>query len=177
MKRSFFLIFLFFFFLSTLAFAFELKESSRTWSASFEAGSTIHGSSSFRLVGAFWLPKELKIGKNGVGSLRLELDMGILDTTDTAFNIGFQPIFRYEYQKYSISPYIDFGAGINFLTRAEIKGRKFSGGHQFAVIGGTGLHFKNGIELGYRFHHISNANTHSHNHGRDEHLGIITICF
>ena len=155
----------------------EWNNVDKKFSASFEAGSTAQGSPSFRLVGAYWFPKALKLSNGLDASLRIELDMGLLDTTDTAFDIGFQPVIRIEYKGCKFKPYFDFGGGIHFLSRANIDERKLGGGHQFSLLAGTGILLGNNIGFGYRYFHISNANIHSHNHGRDEHIGVITIYF
>ncbi len=160
------------------AIAMELKKGDRKWSVSTEIGSTFNGSASFRMVGAYWLPKYLKMWEHGAGYLRVELDAGILDTTDTAFDIGFQPVFRYECHRFSsFSPFVDLGAGIHFLSRANINGRQLGAAQQFSLIAALGLSFKDGIEIGYRYMHLSNANIHDNNDGRDEHLGVITFLF
>ncbi len=169
---------LMFFFMVTSAFSMELKSSDRKWSASLEMGSTFNGSASVRLVGAYWMPKYLQIWQYGVGYLRLELDTGILDDTDTTFDIGVQPVFRYECHRFNkVWPFIDLGAGIHFLSRANINGRQLGAAQQFSLLAAFGLSFKNGVELGYRYMHLSNANIHHDNDGRDEHLGVITFLF
>jgi len=156
---------------------FQLQDSARKWSASLEAGSTWQGSAVLRLVGAYWLPKELKMGENGVGTARAELDLGVLDTKETAFDGGLQPVFRYEYRRYYIRPYVDLGAGVHFLSRANIRDRQLGAAFQFSLLAGGGLSFKDKLELGYRFFHLSNADIHSHNNGRDEHLVVFTYLF
>ena len=159
------------------AFSTELNKLNQNYSISFEAGATPQASTAFRLVWAYWIPKSIKLSHNINASLRLELDMGILDTTDTAFDIGFQPVVRIGYHKCKFKPYLDLGAGIHFLSRANIDNRKLGGGHQFSLLAGTGFYIGSNISLGYRYFHISNANIHSHNHGRDEHLGVISFYF
>jgi len=158
--------------------AMDLKRSERKWSGSLELGSTFNGSPALRIVGAYWLPKYLQIWKYGVGFMRLELDTGILDNSDTTLDVGFQPVFRYEcHRSDRIWPYIDLGAGIHFLSRANINGRQLGAAQQFSLLAAMGVSFKSGIEIGYRYLHISNANLHSHNDGRDEHLGVVTFFF
>ncbi len=158
--------------------AMELKNGDRKWSGSVEIGSTANGSASFRLVGAYWLADYLQLGRYGKGYLRIELDTGLLDTTDTAFDIGIQPVFRYECHRFSSAiPYIDLGAGVHFLSRANINGRQLGAAQQFSLIAALGLSFPNGVELGYRYMHLSNADLHDNNDGRDEHLGVITFYF
>ncbi len=164
-------------FTSCTAWAMDLQESSRTWSASLELGSTFQGSGAVRMVGAWWLPKELAIGKHGTGSARLELDLGVLDSRDTTIDAGFQPVFRYTLRKFQVMPYIDAGAGIHFLSRANIRGRQMGAAFQFSLLTGAGLNFNDKVELGYRFLHISNADIHNHNNGRDEHLLVLTMPF
>ena len=157
--------------------AFQAQDSGRTWSASIEAGSTCQGSAAFRLVGAYWLPKELQMGKNGAGLARIELDLGVLDTRETAFDAGIQPVLRYEYRRFDLRPYVDIGAGAHFLTRANIRDRQLGSGFQFSLLAGGGLSYKGKVELGYRLFHLSNANIHDHNNGRDEHLVALTYIF
>ncbi|RUM89947.1 MAG: acyloxyacyl hydrolase, partial [Thermodesulfatator sp.] len=48
---------------------------------------------------------------------------------------------------------------------------------QFSVLAGTGISFHDKWEIGYRFLHISNADIHDNNDGRDEHLAVITFVF
>ena len=159
-------------------FAMEWGKGHRKWSGSVEIGSTFDGSASFRLVGAYWLPSYLELGKHGAGYFRVELDAGLLDTTETAFDIGLQPLFRYECHRFSsFSPYLDLGAGIHFLSRANINGRQLGAAQQFSLIAGLGISFHRGVEIGYRYMHLSNADIHDNNDGRDEHLGVITFLF
>ncbi len=157
--------------------AMDLMKSSRSWTGSLELGTTVDGSFSSRLVGAWWLPKEMAMGENGSGSVRLELDLGVLDSRDTTVDAGVQPVFRYSYGKYGIKPYLDLGAGIHFLSRSNIRGRQMGAAFQFSVLAGTGLCFHDRWELGYRYLHISNADIHDNNDGRDEHLGVLTLVF
>ncbi len=163
---------------STCTQAMELHKGQKRWSGSAEIGSTVDGSAAFRLVGAYWLPKYAQLWEYGSAYLRIELDTGLLDTTDTAFDIGIQPIFRYECHRFSSAiPYVDLGAGIHFLSRSNINGRQLGASQQFSLIAALGLSFPNGIELGYRYMHLSNADLHDNNDGRDEHLGVITFYF
>ncbi len=160
------------------ASAMEWEKGQRKWSGSVAVGSTFNGSASFRLIGAYWLPSCLKLWEHGAGYLRIELDTGVLDTTDTAIDIGLQPVFRYECRRFSsFSPYLDLGAGVHFLSRANINGRQLGAAQQFSLIAGLGLSFKSGVEIGYRYMHLSNADIHDNNDGRDEHLGVITFLF
>ncbi len=160
------------------ALAMEWEKGHRRWSGSLEIGSTFNGSTSFRLVGAYWLPSHLELGKHGAGYFRVELDAGVLDTTETAFDIGLQPVFRYEWHKFSsFSPYLDLGAGVHLLSRANINGRQLGAAQQFSLVAGLGVSFSSGVEIGYRYMHLSNADIHDNNDGRDEHLGVITFLF
>ena len=168
---------LFLFVMASNAVGLEFQKAERNWSASLEAGSTIHGSGAVRLVTAWWLPKALNMGENGAGTARIELDLGVLDDRDTTFDAGFQPVLRYTYKKYEIRPFIDLGAGIHFISRNTIRDREMGGSFQFSLVAGTGLSFSNKFDLGYRFFHLSNADIHSHNDGRDEHLLVLTIPF
>ncbi|GEM_PF-3800856 len=157
--------------------AMELQKSDKTWSGSLEIGSTVDGSSVARAVGSWWLPKQMLVGENGNFAARIEIDMGVLDTRDTTFDMGFQPVLRYSYDRYEISPYLDLGAGIHFLSRANIRGRQLGGAFQFSVLAGTGVCFYKKWDIGYRFFHISNADIHDNNDGRDEHLVVLTWHF
>ena len=177
-KLVFFIASTIFVLLASQTFGMELDKGKVKWSASLEIGSTFDGSPSYRVVGAYWFPQYLRLWKYGTGHLRLELDTGFLDNTDATFDIGFQPVFRYECHRFhTITPYLDLGAGVHFLSRANINGRQLGAAQQFSLIAALGLSFKNGIELGYRYMHLSNANTHDNNDGRDEHLGVITFLF
>jgi len=158
------------------SWAMEMQQSTRTWSASAELGTTVDGSCTGRLVGSWWLPETLKIGKGGIGSARLELDLGVLDSRDTTFDAGIQPVLRYS-RTSDITPYLDLGAGIHFLSRSNIRGRQMGASFQFSVLAGTGISFHDKWEIGYRFLHISNADIHDNNDGRDEHLAVITFVF
>ncbi len=169
--------FLFLFSLTGNVLALEFQKADRKWSASLELGSTIHGSGAVRLVSAWWLPRALVMGENGAGTARLELDLGVLDDKDTTFDAGFQPVFRYTYKKYKVRPYIDLGAGIHFISRNTIRDREMGSSFQFSLLAGTGLSFNNKFDLGYRFFHLSNADIHPHNNGRDEHLLVLTFPF
>ncbi len=173
------LVVLFFlvFSLGSTVFALDFQESSQKWSGSVEMGTTVDGSCALHIIGAYWLPKEIDAGNYGSFKARVELDLGLLDSRDTTMDAGFQPVLRYSYEGFQIKPYLDFGAGIHFLSRANIRGRQLGGAFQFSVLGGTGLCFNNGLEIGYRFFHISNADIHDNNDGRDEHLLVLTLHF
>jgi hypothetical protein len=155
----------------------DLNESSRKWTTSLAIGTTVDGSFSSRLLGAWWLPRELAVGQCGSASARIELDLGVLDGRDTTFDAGFQPVFRYSHGSSAIKPYLDLGAGIHFLSRANIRGRQMGAAFQFSLIAGTGLCFHDSWEIGYRYMHISNADIHDNNDGRDEHLVVLSLVF
>ena len=160
------------------ALAMDWEKGHRKWSGSVEIGSTINGSASFRLVGAYWLPSYIELWKHGTGYFRVEFDVGVLDSTETTFDIGIQPVFRCECHRFSsFSPYLDLGAGVHFLSRANINGRQLGAAQQFSLIAGLGISFDSGVEIGYRYMHLSNADIHHNNDGRDEHLGVITFLF
>ena len=160
------------------ALAMDWDKGHRKWSGSAEIGSTINGSASFRLVSAYWLPSYIELWKHGTGYFRIEFDVGVLDSTETAFDIGLQPVFRYECHRFSsFSPYLDLGAGVHFLSRANINGRQLGAAPQFSLIAGLGISFDSDVEIGYRYMHLSNADIHHNNDGRDEHLGVITFLF
>lgn len=147
------------------------------YSLSLAAGSDKHGSSALRLIGAVWCPHWFDLGNDMVIRRRLELDLGVFDTRDTTVDIGIQPVFRLEYLGWSIRPYIDAGAGIRFLSRSNIRGRQMGGAFQFSLIGGAGIQLSDRFGMGYRFLHISNANIHKDNDGRDEHLLFLSWRF
>ena len=163
--------------LYSTALALEFQKSSKKWSGSLEMGTTVDGSCAFHLVGAYWLPEEVLTGRSGAFAARIEADLGLLDSRDTTIDAGFQPVLRYTYKAFQLRPYLDFGAGIHFLSRANIRGRQLGGAFQFSVLGGAGLCFGNSWEMGYRFFHISNADIHDNNDGRDEHLLVLTFHF
>jgi hypothetical protein len=147
------------------------------YSLSLAAGSDKHGSGAVRLIGALWCPHHFSITENSSLSGRLEFDLGLMDSTDTTVDLGLQPVLRFTYGSSGVQPYLDLGAGVHFLSRSEIRGREMGGAFQFSLIAGIGVDINRNIGLGYRFLHISNANIHKNNDGRDEHLAILSWRF
>jgi len=151
--------------------------SAGRYSLSLAAGSDKHGSGAVRLIGALWCPHQFSITENTSLSGRLEFDLGLLDSTDTTVDIGLQPVFHFTYGASGLRPYLDLGAGVHFLSRSEIRGREMGGAFQFSLVAGIGMDLNRNIGLGYRFLHISNANIHKDNDGRDEHLVLLSWRF
>jgi lipid A 3-O-deacylase len=71
-------------------------------------------------------------------------------------------------------PYLEAGAGIVNLD-FDIQGQR--DGFNFTPQGGAGFHYfigeRTALQLGYRFHHISNAYTRSPNEGINSHLTLV----
>lgn len=82
--------------------------------------------------------------------------------------LGLAPVFHYNWKRSSYTPYLEAGAGPQFLSDVTIENTYKSTQFQFGDILGFGLTTKH-FEVGYRFLHISNANIEVPNPGTNFH--------
>jgi hypothetical protein len=89
---------------------------------------------------------------------------------------GITPRIRFDYHGWAVIPYVEMGLGL-FYTDLDVPelGQKFN----FSPQGEIGLDFPIGsctfLDLGYRYHHISNAGLSERNGGVDLNMGVIGI--
>lgn len=82
--------------------------------------------------------------------------------------VGLTPVFHYNWKLSGFTPYLEAGAGPQFLSNITIENTYKSTQFQFGDILGFGMTTKH-FELGYRFLHISNANIEIPNPGTNFH--------
>ena len=82
--------------------------------------------------------------------------------------IGLSPVFHYQLKNMAYTPYIELGGGPHLLSDVQIEDENKSTQFQFGSIFGLGIK-REGIEIGYRYLHISNANIKMPNPGTDIH--------
>lgn len=82
--------------------------------------------------------------------------------------LGLTPVFQYSWIQSHFSPYLELGAGPQYLSDIVIENEYKSTQFQFGSIFGLGISTKK-LELGYRYLHISNANIEIPNPGTDFH--------
>jgi len=82
--------------------------------------------------------------------------------------IGLSPVFHYQMKNMSYTPFMEMGGGPHLLSGIEIEDEYKSTQFQFGSIFGIGIK-KDGVEAGYRYLHISNANIKMPNPGTDIH--------
>lgn len=66
-----------------------------------------------------------------------------------------------------VTPFLDFGAGANGVSRKEFEGRELGGNFLFDLVMGVGAEFKNGLAVSYRYRHLSNGGLFKVNNGLD----------
>lgn len=88
--------------------------------------------------------------------------------TDKGTMIGLSPVFHYQMKNMAYTPFIELGGGPHLLSGIEIEDEYKSTQFQFGSIFGFGFK-RDGIEVGYRYLHISNANIKMPNPGTDIH--------
>jgi len=102
------------------------------------------------------------------GDLWYSSDLTTQNTT--GWMIGLSPIFNYNWKMTSkLTPYIETGSGIQYLSDSTIENKFKSTQFQFSDILGFGIKIDRQLEMGYRYLHISNANISLPNPGTDIH--------
>jgi len=88
---------------------------------------------------------------------------------DDLFDLGFTPVFRIQPNTLN-GPYIEAGIGVHLLSHTSIGDRRMSTAFQFGDHLGAGYRFgASGLDIGYRFQHLSNASIKRPNPGINFH--------
>ncbi|QCU89531.1 acyloxyacyl hydrolase [Thiomicrorhabdus sediminis] len=125
-------------------------------------------------IGADW-NKSLYEGENWRLAGRLEASLHSWDEKasatyqgDSGYIIGITPVFHYELKNWKYTPFIEMGTGPHLMSQTTVASEDKATQFQFGNILGLGMDF-NGIEVGYRYLHISNAGIAQPNPGADFH--------
>ncbi len=91
---------------------------------------------------------------------------------------GFAPVIRGALHLPWFTPYMQFGAG-PFYTSLDVRDISQEFNFTLQAEGGLEFPFNDWIKLdvGYRYFHVSNANTGSHNLGLDMNMGVAGVSF
>jgi len=113
---------------------------------------------------------------------RLEGDIELInDDRRTTLVFGAAPMLRLFLKEMGNNkPFIEAGAGANFISRNRIEDRHLGGSFVFSFMGGVGYEFKTGgrpVGISYRYRHISNAGLYAPNEGIDSQYLILSIGF
>ena len=106
------------------------------------------------------------VGRWDINVHRWTSDLG--EGTESGTIIGLSPIFHYQLKNMSYTPFIEMGGGPHIVSGIEIEDENKSTQFQFGSIFGLGVKHR-GIEVSYRYLHISNANIKMPNPGTDIH--------
>jgi hypothetical protein len=111
--------------------------------------------------------------------VRLEADFEIIENNNDLFFIsGIAPFLKFISQGTALKPFIELGAGVNYLSKTTIANQALGGHFTFSLMSGVGIEFpvkKVPINLSYRFRHLSNGGIYDLNFGLDSHYIIIGI--
>jgi opacity protein-like surface antigen len=122
-------------------------------------------------------------GPIGFGALKGALELGVepfyqsfIDPVD-AFFAGLGVIARYHFLPFGrFVPYVELSA---VPGATDLRVREQNTDFVFLLFGGAGASFflsdRTALYAGYRFQHISNANTDSPNRGINSHTGVLGI--
>ncbi len=81
-------------------------------------------------------------------------------------------------ERYALVPYIDYGMG---MVSLDFDLRDQDDGWAFTLLVGAGLRRmlddRSAVSLEWRYHHISNADTHGENHGINTHIFALSYSF
>lgn len=136
----------------------------------FSADNKDHHLSQIEAFGVYQLPWEMRADSGWGANTQVQLaagllssagDHGFIGSVGPALNLG-KPGFPLE---------IDLGVSVAVLTRDTFRDRDYNGYAQFISHGGLNYRFSQGMGIGYRFQHMSNAGMNGHsNPGVDMHM-------
>lgn len=141
-------------------------------SVSFDHGEDLTLTNNRLAIGADWDEKVYEsanweiVGRWDLSFHRWTSDSG--EGTQSGSIIGLSPVFHYQLKNMAYTPFIEMGGGPHLLSDIEIEDEYKSTQFQFGSIFGLGVK-RDGIEVGYRYLHISNANIKMPNPGTDIH--------
>lgn len=139
---------------------------------SFDHGTDLTLTDNRFAIGADWDEKVYEaqnweiVGRWEVNFHRWTSDSG--EGTQSGSIIGLSPVFHYQMKNMAYTPFIEMGGGPHLLSDVYIEDENKSTQFQFGSIFGLGIK-RDGIEVGYRYLHISNANIKMPNPGTDIH--------
>ena len=118
--------------------------------------------------------------------LRIEGDLEYIEGGgEKSYIIGAAPVFRYSIMDKpsspSLSPFVEFGVGINYTSRKIIDYRRLGAHYLFSPQLGVGVDIgrerANPMSLSLRYRHLSNAYTQKYNEGLDTLYFILSVGF
>lgn len=124
----------------------------------------------------------LRLTDDGNIQLRLEGNLeGIYHDGKVALLAGIAPMLRlFLLPGEDRGPYVEGGAGANYISRDSIGRRDLGGSFIFSLIAGAGYVFsaeEKRWSLGIRFKHISNAGLYAPNEGLDALYVLVSVAF
>ena len=92
--------------------------------------------------------------------------------------LGIGPFIRLLIPTDPVRPFIELGAGVNYISRREVEGSKLGCQFIISMMGGAGFEFSLNdvpLSLAYRYRHLSNAGACETNQGIDTNLIMLSI--
>ncbi|MDA8091859.1 MAG: acyloxyacyl hydrolase [Nitrospiraceae bacterium] len=90
---------------------------------------------------------------------------------DTGFSLAIRKLVPYKF----VTPFVDLGAGLNYISRNHFAGRELGGNFMFDLMLGGGFYLTRNINISYRYRHLSNAGIFSINEGIDSYYVLLGI--
>ncbi len=72
-------------------------------------------------------------------------------------------------------PFVDLGAGLNYISQSHFADRQLGGNFMFDLMLGGGFYLTRRISISYRYRHLSNAGIFSENEGIDSYYILLGI--
>jgi hypothetical protein len=94
----------------------------------------------------------------------LEFAFGQTQPRPQNVSLGFTPILEWSLPMGDLTPFIETGLGVNYLTRTEQLDRVLSTHFQFGETLGIGTRYRN-VQVSARYQHLSNADSVKPNNG------------
>lgn len=158
-KTAFFIIF-FYLLLCVPARAYELKK----YELALGGGSNMNSivTAQVMLIGA----RNFDIKQN----LFFRIEPTLEFMTKSGENMlvgGVSAVFRFASPRKEITPFVDFGAGLNFSDKQNFLGRDIGTNFLFDLLLGAGFNIGHKMSVSYRYRHLSNAGIGTSNDGWD----------
>lgn len=168
-RKGFFILILVMFF-SAPAGAYELKK----YELAVGGGSNLNALSTaqFMLVGArnFHFKDNL--------FFRIEPTLEFMTKHGENFFVGGgSVVFRFISPHNGVTPFVDFGAGINLSDNQKFLGRDLGTNFLFDLLLGGGFNIGHDMSISYRYRHLSNGGIGSSNEGWDSWYVLFGVYF
>ncbi len=94
---------------------------------------------------------------------------------DLLYAAGFSFVGRKLVPYKGVTPFVDLGAGLNYISNNHFAGRELGGNFMFDLMLGGGFYLTRDISLSYRYRHLSNAGFFTFNQGIDSWYVLLGI--